>query len=46
MPVACGGCWAAAAVSLCRLRWLMDWTGADNPRLAAHVLMCNKNCAE
>lgn len=27
--MACGGCWVAATVSLCRTRWLMDWMGAE-----------------
>lgn len=46
MPVACGGCWVAAAASLCRPRWLMDWTGAGERVTAAHPTRGRPGCGQ
>ena len=45
LTVACGGCRVATAVSFCRPRWLMDWTGADERVTAADRTTARRVCA-
>lgn len=45
LPVTYGGRRVAAAVSLCRPRWLMDWTGADEHVTAADRTTARRVCA-
>lgn len=44
LPVACGGFRVATAVSLCRPRWLMDWTGTNGP--SAHPERGRPGCGQ